>query len=76
LDAKIIFVVGGPGSGKGTHCTRLSVEFNLCHLSVGDLLREEAAKGSERGKILDDYMKEGKIVPMVCLSPPASLELS
>jgi len=64
LDVNIIFVVGGPGSGKGTNCTRLSEEFNLCHLSVGDLLRNEASKGSERGKLLDEYMKEGKIVPM------------
>jgi len=64
LDVNIIFVVGGPGSGKGTNCTRLSEEFNLCHLSVGDLLRLEALKGSERGKLLDEYMKEGKIVPM------------
>jgi len=64
LDVHVIFVVGGPGSGKGTNCTRLSEEFNLSHLSVGDLLRNEALKGSERGKLLDEYMKEGKIVPM------------
>jgi len=64
LDVNIIFVVGGPGSGKGTNCTRLSEEFNLSHLSVGDLLRVEASKGSERGNLLDEYMKEGKIVPM------------
>ena len=63
--SNIIFVVGGPGSGKGTQCERLSADFNLCHLSVGDLLRNEASSGTERGTLLDEYMKEGKIVPMV-----------
>ncbi|KAJ3117070.1 hypothetical protein HDU96_007988 [Phlyctochytrium bullatum] len=60
----IIFVLGGPGCGKGTQCVRLAKEFNLCHLSAGDLLREEVASGSARAKELDALMKEGKIVPM------------
>jgi signal recognition particle GTPase len=36
----VIFVVGAPGSGKGTLCKRLANEFGLCHLSIGDYLRE------------------------------------
>ncbi|KAI9142578.1 cytosolic adenylate kinase [Paraphysoderma sedebokerense] len=63
-DRVLIFVLGGPGSGKGTQCARISQEFNLTHLSVGDLLRAEAATGSELAKELDVYLKEGKIVPM------------
>jgi len=62
---KLVFVLGGPGSGKGTQCSRLAREFNLSHLSVGDLLRTEAAKGTDLGKEIDEYMKEGKIVPIV-----------
>ncbi|KAJ3013559.1 UNVERIFIED_CONTAM: hypothetical protein HDU68_000633 [Siphonaria sp. JEL0065] len=64
VDPNIIFVLGGPGSGKGTQCERLAKEFNLTHLSTGDLLRAELQKGSEIGKKCGDLMKEGKIVPM------------
>lgn len=35
----LIFVLGGPGSGKGTLCARLAAEFGARHLSAGDLLR-------------------------------------
>lgn len=61
----IVFVLGGPGSGKGTQCDRLKKEFNLFHLSVGDLLREEVAKKTELGLTMDAIMREGGIVPMV-----------
>jgi hypothetical protein len=37
----IVFVLGGPGSGKGTQCAKLVKEFNFMHLSAGDLLRAE-----------------------------------
>lgn len=35
----LVFVLGGPGSGKGTLCARLAKEFGATHLSAGDLLR-------------------------------------
>ncbi|KAL8881212.1 MAG: hypothetical protein Q9198_001539, partial [Flavoplaca austrocitrina] len=38
----VVFVSGGPGVGKGTQCARVAKEFDFCHISVGDLLREEA----------------------------------
>ncbi|KAJ1343855.1 hypothetical protein BSLG_001587 [Batrachochytrium salamandrivorans] len=59
-----LFLVGGPGSGKGTQCVRIAKEFHYIHLSAGDLLRLEVATGSELGKQLASIMKEGKIVPM------------
>lgn len=34
--------LGGPGVGKGTQCTLIAKEFEFCHISVGELLREEA----------------------------------
>ena len=44
----VIFVLGGPGAGKGTQCARIVQNFGHVHLSAGDLLREERAKpGSE-----------------------------
>eukprot|EP00899_Mesostigma_viride_P017523 jgi/Mesvir1/25772/Mv01945-RA.5 len=63
-DAEIVFVLGGPGSGKGTQCERIVAEFGFHHLSAGDLLREEVASGSETGVMCATLMKEGKLVPM------------
>ncbi len=63
--SNIVFVLGGPGSGKGTQCIRISKEFNYFHLSAGDLLRAEVHTGSDLGKRIDAMIKEGKIVPMV-----------
>lgn len=62
---KIVFVLGGPGAGKGTQCTNIVKNFGFVHLSAGDLLREERIReGSQFGQLIDDYMKNGKIVPV------------
>uniref|UniRef100_A0A4W4G8Z4 Adenylate kinase isoenzyme 1 n=1 Tax=Electrophorus electricus TaxID=8005 RepID=A0A4W4G8Z4_ELEEL len=63
-DAKIIFVVGGPGSGKGTQCEKLVAKYGFTHLSSGDLLRAEVASGSKRGKQLQAIMQKGELVPL------------
>jgi UMP-CMP kinase len=54
----------GPGSGKGTQCEKLSSEFGLVHLSAGELLRQEMTKDSENGRLIDDYLMRGQIVPV------------
>lgn len=64
-DAKIIFVVGGPGSGKGTQCEKLVDRFQLTHLSSGDLLRAEVESGSPLGTSLAAAMTRGELVPLV-----------
>ncbi|CAE8582466.1 unnamed protein product, partial [Polarella glacialis] len=62
---KVVFVLGGPGSGKGTQCARISQTFGYKHLSAGDLLREERNRhGSQYGELIEGYIKEGKIVPV------------
>ncbi|XP_053138187.1 adenylate kinase isoenzyme 1 isoform X2 [Hemicordylus capensis] len=63
-DHKIIFVVGGPGSGKGTQCERIVAKYGYTHLSTGDLLRAEVGSGSERGKKLSAIMEKGELVPL------------
>ncbi|KAL8370597.1 hypothetical protein RB595_000795 [Gaeumannomyces hyphopodioides] len=64
-DVAVIFVLGGPGAGKGTQCARLVDQYGFTHLSAGDLLRaEQERSGSEFGELIKDYIREGKIVPM------------
>lgn len=61
---KIIFVLGGPGSGKGTQCDKIVSTYGFTHLSTGDLLRDEVSSGSERGKQLTQIMERGELVPL------------
>ncbi|KAG0719261.1 UMP-CMP kinase 2 [Chionoecetes opilio] len=61
----VAFVLGGPGAGKGTQCTKIVEKFGYVHLSAGDLLREERAKpGSEFGDLIEGHIKNGTIVPV------------
>jgi UMP-CMP kinase len=61
----VIFVLGGPGSGKGTQCEQLVAHHGFQHFSAGDLLRDEQDRpGSPYGDLIRDYIKSGTIVPM------------
>merc|ERR1712154_632187 len=60
----VVFVLGGPGAGKGTQCANLVNEFGIIHLSAGDLLRAERNSGSKNAELINNYIKEGKIVPV------------
>jgi len=60
----IIFIVGGPGSGKGTQCAKMVEKYGLSHLSSGDLLRDEVQSGSTRGSQLTKIMESGQLVPL------------
>lgn len=68
----IVFVLGGPGTGKSTQCQLLDQHFNFRHLSAGQLLREHIALGTEDGKLVAQLIENGKIVPskvrMPCLA--------
>jgi len=66
MKSRVIFVLGGPGAGKGTQCKNMVGHYNFVHLSVGDLLRAERAKSppSENAELIESFLKEGKLVPV------------
>lgn len=56
-------IFGPPGSGKGTQAARIEDEFHLTHLSTGDILRSEVARGTEIGTEVARVMAAGDLVP-------------
>jgi len=64
---RVIFVLGGPGAGKGTQCELLVQNYPCVHLSAGQLLRDEAEKkdgSSEHAALIEECLILGKIVPV------------
>ncbi|XP_058058872.1 GTP:AMP phosphotransferase AK3, mitochondrial [Anopheles bellator] len=61
-------IMGAPGSGKGTVSSRIVHGFNLKHISSGDLLRWNIARGTELGRVAEKYIKEGKLVPDIYIT--------
>lgn len=59
-----ILLIGASGSGKGTQAQKLVSKYGFCHLSMGDVLREQVALGTEEGKKIDEYLKNGSLVPL------------
>ena len=57
---KAVFVLGGPGSGKGTQCAMIVERFGYHHLSAGDLLRAEKQSGTAEGEMINEFIKEGQ----------------
>jgi len=58
-----IILFGPPGSGKGTQAQKLVEQYNLKHISTGDLLREEKAKETPLGLEAKKFMDQGLLVP-------------
>lgn len=58
-----IIIFGPPGSGKGTQSARIVQDYELVHLSTGDLFREEMTKNSEIGILAKKYIDRGLLVP-------------
>ena len=60
----VVFVVGGPGAGKGTQCALLTKKYNFVHLSAGDLLREEQSRpNSLYASLIKSFIRDGQVVP-------------
>ncbi|XP_017775819.1 PREDICTED: adenylate kinase isoenzyme 1-like [Nicrophorus vespilloides] len=63
ITVPVVWVLGGPGCGKGTQCNMIKKKYGFVHMSSGDLLRAEAATGSERGKYIEVFVLKGELVP-------------
>lgn len=57
-----IILLGPPGAGKGTQAEVLCQEFNIPHISTGNILREAINAGTELGKKAKSLMDEGILV--------------
>lgn len=53
---------GPPGAGKGTQAKRVAKEFDVVHISTGDILRDAVSKGTELGKKAKAIMDRGELV--------------
>ena len=59
----VVFVLGGPGAGKGTMCELAETQLGWTHLSTGDLLRAEREAGGPTAKVIEEYMTSSRLVP-------------
>jgi len=50
----VVFVLGGPGSGKGTMSEVASLQLGWEHLSAGDLLRAERKAGGPEAALIEE----------------------
>jgi len=53
---------GPPGAGKGTQAKKVAKEFDVVHISTGDILRDAVSKGTELGKKAKAIMDRGELV--------------
>lgn len=58
-----ITLIGPPGSGKGTQSLKLINRYTAAHVSSGDVLRGEVARGTDFGKKVKSFMDKGEIGP-------------
>tara|TARA_R110002096_G_scaffold353937_2_gene547168 strand:- start:629 stop:1681 length:1053 start_codon:yes stop_codon:yes gene_type:complete len=59
----VVFVLGGPGAGKGTMCELAESQLGWTHLSTGDLLRAELQAGGPAAHTIEEFITAGKLVP-------------
>lgn len=58
-----LFLLGLPGAGKGTQATRIAKEYNIPHISTGDMFREAMKNETQLGLEAKKYMDSGELVP-------------
>lgn len=59
----VVFVLGGPGTGKGTMCELAETQLGWTHFSTGELLRAEQEAGGPNAASIEEFITAGKLVP-------------
>lgn len=57
-----LVILGPPGAGKGTQAKQIHGKYGIPHISTGDILRAEVARGSELGNQVKGVMERGELV--------------
>jgi adenylate kinase len=57
-----VILLGAPGAGKGTQAKLITGHYGIPHISTGDILRENVARGTELGKKAKTVMERGELV--------------
>ena len=58
-----LVLLGAPGAGKGTQAKFIAREYDILHISTGDMLRSAVANETELGIKAKEYMDRGELVP-------------
>jgi adenylate kinase len=58
-----ILLLGAPGVGKGTQSEELVKLWGIPHISTGNLLRAHRDRGTALGKLANELMNQGNLVP-------------
>lgn len=58
-----LILFGPPGAGKGTQSAKIIEKYSLTHISTGDLFRKHLKEGTPLGKLAQEYMSKGNLVP-------------
>ncbi len=56
-------IMGPPGAGKGTQARRLSAARGIPHISTGEMFRENIRQATDLGRMADEYLQNGGLVP-------------
>lgn len=58
-----LILFGPPGAGKGTQAVSLAADYNIPHISTGDLFRAAISGKTPLGLKVQSYMDQGQLVP-------------
>ena len=58
-----LILLGAPGVGKGTQARRIKDEYNITHISTGDIFRSNIEGNTKLGQKAKEYMDKGQLVP-------------
>lgn len=58
-----LLIMGAPGAGKGTQAVLIKEEYNIPHISTGDMFRKAISEQTKTGLLAKSYIDKGELVP-------------